>query len=238
MAARKKPAPPTEFEVTVPASRFAWLVNSTLPFADDGRTLPILGALHFTTLDGYLYASATDRYTLGMARIKDAAESPVPDGLSATVARATAKQIVLWFKAPRGMDPTLRLVFTETTVRVSVVGGFGDIEDAAVTWQLVPGEYPTLGHVVTGAAEKFKAAGSPSPVSFNPGFLARFAHVIDGGEPLTMWAGDPIAAVSVRIGNDFFGVIMPTRHQNRSPEMTDLAWLSFFAARSKKEKVA
>jgi len=56
--------------VTLPASAVHDVLKAAVPFAGKDTTLPMLCAVQLDTIDGYLVATATNRYVVGRSRAK------------------------------------------------------------------------------------------------------------------------------------------------------------------------
>lgn len=227
---------------TLAASQLHALLSPVLPFADKGDTLPILEAVQVRSSGEYLYATATDRYRLGVQRVK---VDNLPEGLDFVLSRATVRGILALHKpSRRDGDPELTItVFTHveernypsegTKVRVAdrvtVSGGgsFGFL-DSSTSWPVVSGEYPKVNGILREAAER--ASKVPEGVvgaAFNPAYLAdfRLAQPPHSTTPMVLFVGSGRLATLVRIGDDFIGAIMPVRWAaDRATDELDEAW--------------
>lgn len=53
---------------TITAAEFRHMLTQTAPHMSDDDTLPVINSVHLEARDGYLFAVASDRYTLAVAR--------------------------------------------------------------------------------------------------------------------------------------------------------------------------
>lgn len=53
---------------TIAAAELHHMLGQVLPHMSEDITLPVINSVHIEARDGYLFASATDRYTMGIAR--------------------------------------------------------------------------------------------------------------------------------------------------------------------------
>ena len=211
----------------IKASQFKRLVEPVLPFADKGDTLPILEAVMFRSHGGRLYAHATDRYRLGVQRV----EAEVADGLTFLLASKSIRAILNLYRGTKLHDPDLVLTVTADSLRVAGAGSLGFSSDSYTTWPLTPGDYPTVGTLITQAATR--ALEGVAPTSVNAAFLGDFkmaAVHAEGIEPVRMWTS-PNKPNLIRVGDDFIGVLMPVRYTgdaDRGPALGD-DWAALLA---------
>lgn len=192
-------------KITIPASTLAELVNPILPLVANGRQLlPILSCVLIRSKDGYLTATGTDRYRMGVQRAK---VEGVKDGLRVAIHRSVLKQILTTFKATRSSNPDLVLEFTSASVKVSTEG-FGEILDAAITYPLERAEYPRVDSIITNA---LAAKPTAETAALNPSLLAAFQHAQTQGEPMIVTITGKNSPVAIRIGDDFVGALMVMR---------------------------
>jgi len=230
MPPRKKPTPPPErWTVDISARDLADFLAPVIPHAAKSNDLPILNGVHFTTCGGYLIASATDRYTMGMHRRRvNSGDAPVVDGLRATVPLTAIRQILSIFKAARGENPDLRLTFTADALTVAADGFLSGFAVGDASWRLSPGHYPRSG----GIWPPPEPETDVSTVALNPTYLARLAHATGRGEtalismPARHRDGKPIIA---RVGDDFLALFQPVRGVDAARWLDD-AWLDIFTA--------
>ena len=230
----KKPAIQTvTTTVTMKASQFRALVAPVIPLADQSPDyIPILNAVSIEAHGDYLIATATDRYRLGVQRVKMAEAVP---GFAALVSIRVLKSILSIFKATRKSDPMLSITSSEGVLAVKSIGGLGidyGFMSGSMTWPLVDGEYPKTISILADAAAKEDTA----PLLLNPSFLADFGAAQKHGEPMVM-RGTAGHAVFVQIGADFVGAIMQVR-SSEAPKL-DADWTTFLApSKTSKTEVA
>ena len=217
--------------VALNASQFRFLVAPVIPLADNGYTLPILAAVLIEGDGHYLTATATDRYRIGVQRIKVASDVT---GFKALVGTRSLRSILSIFKTTRKFNPELTFTVTDTTFAVEAVGTMSmdnGFVSGSMAWPLVPGEYPKARNIIADA----QAKASEGDYLLNPSFLAGFQSAQHHGEPILM-RGNPNKAVFVQIGADFVGAIMQVRASDAP--VFDADWVTFFAAPTKTEVAA
>lgn len=193
---------PKPIECEVYYSLLAWLLEAVIPHAAPAHDAPVLHSVRLTSRDGYLYATATDRYTLGRARIRGAEDKPVPDGIAVTVPLDAAKQILRLFK-PGRRERAATVTLAATAETIHVAGRAGAV---AATWAAGLPTYPDLERLFP----RRDSLTLATDIALNPKYVARFAKV-GGGEPMRVTAADGDARAKmahVRIGEDFAGVII------------------------------
>jgi len=209
--------------VTMKASQFRDLVTPVMPLADQTEwNLPVLNAVSIEAHGDYLIATATDRYRLGVQRVKMAEDV---SGFAALVSIRSLRSILSIFKATRKSDPLLSITSAEGVLLVKTVGGL-DVDagfmTGSMTWALVDGQYPKVREIIMKASIT-EAAG---PLLLNPSLLAAFAAAQKHGEPMTM-RGATGSVTFVQIGPDFIGAIMSVRPSEA--EKLDADWTTFLA---------
>lgn len=217
MASRKSTKAP---EVVLKASQLRTLLAPVIPHAGRDETLPLLTGVLIQTAGGYVTAVATDRYSIGMQRVKPA-DAP-PAGLSALIRARSARVLLAVFKPSRHVDPDVRLTFGKDSLSVSSAGempGLGDMVPSMVVG-LIEGEYPALGRllapVIAGTGEM------PSGVALNAEYLKRLAVAQEHAhaQPMRLVFTHPQKPVGVLIGDDFIGAVQPARPTGDAREST------------------
>jgi hypothetical protein len=220
---RKTVTQPTVKTITMNASQFRALVAPVIPLADQSSDyLPILNAVSIEAHGDYLIATATDRYRLGVQRVKMAEDA---SGFAALISIRSLRSILSIFKATRKSDPLLSITSTEGVLSVKSVGGLvlpGGFMAGSMSWALVDGQYPKVREIITTAA----SAEASGPFLLNPSLLAGFASAQKRGESMVM-RGSVGKGVFVQIGPDFIGVIMQVR-ASEAAEL-DADWTTFLA---------
>lgn len=204
--------------ITTTATALRDLLTPVIPFADKGDTLPILTCIRLRGYGDRMTALTTDRYRIAMQR----ASIPAPVGFEALLPITSAKALLAAFKPSRSFDPDVSLTFEPEQVTVSASGVAFEVREASIAYALGSGEYPKLEKV-------FAAFGRDTlaqPVGLNPHFLADFAKAAGRGIPMVVRATQGAAGVgpvTVRIGDDFIGAIMPVVRDGLKADL-DESW--------------
>lgn len=225
MTSKTPEAPTPATSVSIAASDFHRLVKAVIPLADRGVALPVLNAVWLRGHGQWISATATDRYRVGVKRVKCEA----PEGWQALIPLSALRSLLATFKPSLRNDPTLTLTPDGTRLAVSVAGldSWADITGGTLHFRLDEGQYPkSIDDLLAGYA----AASDPLPdgAAFNPHFLADFKAASEGGEPMRLGSdrilgnGKPNALV-VRIGDHFIGAVIGARIVDAErPDWTDL----------------
>ncbi|WP_163540811.1 hypothetical protein [Occultella kanbiaonis] len=215
--------------VTLTAGHFRALVGPVVPLALNDRynSTPILQAVYVRSSGPYLTATATDRYRMGVKRLRTA-ETP-PAGISAVMPLTTVKRILTAFKVSRSHNPELRLTFGPDTVKVESGFAFADGGEAALTLPLVTDKYPPVDRLIREAMGREVAAES---FAVNPAFLGDFRHAQQMGEPLVIKSTGRTHSVVVHVGEDFIGLIQPVRFEGDDERVAalDTGWADLLDA--------
>lgn len=191
--------------VTLTASQLRDLVAPVVPLAGKDESLPLLKSVLIRSSGPYLTATATDRYRMGIKRMRT--EEPPPAGLRAVVSLSALKSILSIFKPTRTHNPELRLTFEGDTVRVESGFLFEGVGSASIVHPLVEGDYPPVDRLVRDAIGREQ--GDAVPVGLNPTLLGDFRHAQQMGEPLILRCSGPKSPVLVHVGEDFIGLVTP-----------------------------
>ena len=214
---------PVTKTVALNASQFRFLVAPVIPLAE--KTTwgpPILNAVFIEGEGQYLTATATDRYTAGVQRIKVDVDVT---GFTALVSIRSLRSILSIFKTTRKFNPELTFTVTDTTFAVEAVGTMGmdtGFISGSMAWPLVDGQYPKVRGIIADA----QARAVEGDYLLNPAFLAGFQSAQHHGEPMLM-RGTPGHAIFVQIGADFVGAIMQVRSSDAP--VFDADWATYFA---------
>lgn len=214
----------TTLEIT--ASQFATLVRPVIPLVSDDFT-PILNSVRIQTHGKYVIAMATDRFRLGIHRIK--LETAPPAAFEATIRLSELKRILSIFKPTRTVDSILTLTIeADDLIRVNQSGGFGFI-DASMTFRIERGEYPDSRRVINAALAETDEKSTET--AFNPSYLASFKNAPrERNVPLVIHSSAPGKATVISAGDDFIGAIMPVRlASGAAPEVVD-GWAGFLTS--------
>ena len=193
--------------VTMKASQVRALFEPILPFTDKGVSLPSLTCALVTSTGGHLYALATDRYRIGVQRVK--VGDSLPDGLRFLIERSSMRGILALYKVSRADDPELTLAIEDSRLTITGAGSFGFL-DSSTSWSLPSHEFPKVSQVLVQACEL--AAKGTAPTALNAAYLADFRAAVPriGNQPMRIWAQESLPSL-VRIGDDFIGALMPVR---------------------------
>lgn len=216
--------------ITLKASEFRRLTAPVLPLVDSDTT-PILSALHVQGWGDSVTATATDRYRLGIQRVRVSA----PKTLDACLPTVTVKEIGRLFRARRGHDPSLTLAFADSTVQVSTAEALSDdLAGLVGTWRLMSGDYPKIARVIR---EAQGIAGDAQDLAVNAAFIASFqAAATENDAPLVVSARQSDKPMLLSAGADFVGALMPTRSAEPvalSPRAMGKDWLDTVLAEPK-----
>lgn len=216
--------------ITLKASEFRRLTAPVLPLTDSD-TLPILSALHVQGWGDSVTATATDRYRLGIQRVR----VPAPKRLDTCLPAVAVKEISRLFRARRGHDPSLTLSFEDATVQVSTAEALSDdLAGLVGTWHLMPGEFPKVASILRGAQG---IAGDAQDLAVNAAFIASFqAAATENDAPLVVSARQSDKPMLLSAGADFVGALMPTRSAEPvalSPRAMGKDWLDTVLAEPK-----
>lgn len=174
------------------------MLTQVAPHVGSDDTLPTINAVHFEARHGWLYAVATDRFTMGIAR-----KSIVEDGTWKTAIRGDDLPLVdAWLKNARGYSVTLTpgtagddLALTLSTgadvLAIAAGSGIGNLPN----WRQILRKYLDQ---------------DPQPVSLT-GLTSRYlARWKDADTLLHVWQAAPKAPFVVMGDNeDFIGMQMP-----------------------------
>lgn len=225
----------SELSIEITSRELAELVNPVTPCAGTDDFTPILKAVRIESRGAYLTASATDRFRVGVSRIKPAVTPPA--GLAFTLGIAELKRIQAIFKGTRHTTPSLRLTVTEAGLRVESLGGFEGFSSASMTFSLLTGDFPRLAPLI---ANHDNSSTEPvKTVALNAKFLAAFQHAVSDGSPLVVRSANYGKPVIVTVGDYFIGALMPTRRAGEpantgDPELTE--WIEMFGDDAKKSE--
>lgn len=215
-------------ELTLTARQLRELVDPVVPLAARTGDLPVLNTVLVETRGEYVTATATDRFRLGICRIKlGTDDEPVvpPMGFRALIGLRELRTILAFFKSDRYSNPSLKLKQETESLTVSQAGAFDGVLGAELTIELARGEYPTIVSVLRDAL----ALTEPqTEQSFNAAFLADFKHAIRHGESLTVRMGRGRTPAVVTVGEHFVGAIMPRTDVHGAEGVRD-QWLTFLA---------
>lgn len=222
--------------LTITASEFRALVTPVLPCAGHDGMLPVLTAMQIESHGEWLSASATDRFRLGIKRIKKRATDEDPSTewpeFKALIPTRAIKSLLASYKPRRGtMDATLTLTVEGNRLTAEAVGLFDLFDAARFVHTLEDGEFPNLRAVMKKAME-LPAEERGSEVGFNPSFMADFKAV--GAMTLRMLIGGPKTPIIFTDDDGFLGCLMPRAIATEFRE----DWTDFLAGKPAPKKAA
>lgn len=220
--------------ITLKYTELAQLLLPVLPHVESHRynTLPILECVHLEVRAGHLTATATDRYTAAISRVKLGGED-APAEWSAALHHSHIKGLLAMFKPARHdmADSTVTLTHTGDAIRAE--GGGVLFSSASVEYRLSLGEYPNVSSIFE---ERLTAKPEAEPFAINAKLLAKFAVAVGNlGDPLEVRSTSRNRPTIVTVGDRFLGAIMPMRI---STEPEPVAWAEFLAPRKVKAVTA
>lgn len=190
--------------IALTGSDFKKLLGSAVPFvAKKGGAAPVLESIRLETREGEIQATATDRYRVGVARVPAVDATPgavfmLHGDTAKTALRTAGKALHVWV--------TIDTEKATLTVR-------GD-SDVMFHQYAEPDAFPQLGYVFR---EVFEREPSGEPFALNATFLADFAKVgatVGKGARIVVHSTSPRKPTVVTVGDHFFGLIMPLKHDD------------------------
>lgn len=189
-------------ESKVPAAELARVIGNALPFASGDRTVPVIVSVRLEADGETLTAVATDRYTLGADTVPMDSEP-----FAFLLSRDDAQRLHKVLKDAGSVDNVTLTVDGDT---LTVNTG-----PTVLSFTAQYGEFPKWRSLLP-AEDTVEPTDS---VALNPEFLARFAKVApDSGRKRKGVGAVPMRItfygkrrVLVRVGETFYGLIMPVR---------------------------
>ena len=202
-------------------SDLAWALNAVLPHV--GKRAPH-DAVGLTAKGGSLFAFASDKYTLGIARI--------PDGPSLSLALLTSEAVDLM----RFVRPTVKATQIEDVtvavrgpeLHVGLVNAEGETHDSAVfeSWHSEGDLEFWLTHCrrIRDARQEF------TNCVYDPDLCAKFAKAKRSeADRLRLYprAGKNTGIALVTVGSDFLGAVAGMTYEHEQGDATVASFLSF-----------
>lgn len=227
MPSKTTKTPPPLPSVSIGATDFHRLVKSVMPLADKGDSLPVLSAVWLRGHGEWLTATATDRYRVGVKRVK----CEVPEDFEALIPVSALRTLLATFKPSRRNDPTLTLTPEGDRLSVSVEGLVSaDMIGGTLSFRLETGEFPkSIERLLAGYASATEPL--PEGAAFNPHFLADFKAAAVGPEPIILSAtlsASGATTLVVRIGDHFLGALLSRRSSAPDGGSASADWSDIF----------
>lgn len=189
-------------------------------FAGKGTVLPALAAVKYEVTEHGLIVTSTDRFMVGFNRVAIDQDAVTDDtGLVFFLAPPDRKSLLAWLaplKTARNSTPVM-VHYCDGTVEVS------DYDGNRVRVATADVQYPNVAHVIP--SNDVLEGDVSSVVSIDARKLALFAKVKNSFNAVFMRnTAKERAPIVVRIGDDFIGMVMPTRMGSRETKLP--AWLS------------
>lgn len=193
-------------QVTVSAGKLKRIVGAVAPYASTDDTTPILRCVRLVVHGHWLVAYATDRHTLGACRAElDPADIDGPFDVLLGPDTVKAVTAPAWNRGAPKMP--VDIVINDYTVTLK--------DDLSMVTHARPdGTFPNVWNLFVPRADN--PAAVRRDVAFNPDLLARYAKVqeqtaLDAKNEILRVNvdGKTGALVTVSIGTDFVGMIMP-----------------------------
>lgn len=227
------------------------LIRPVVPFAGDTYSLPVLNTVLLQRCGDYLVASATDRYHLGVKRVRvgnPPDETQADEDLSVVVKLPELRQLLSLFKPARKSwpsQPKLTLEVADGILYAEAVPGVGDenhgLAAARIGCGIETADFPDLFQLMVAqlTAERPERVDS---IAVNFERLTHLREAVNhdeslGNQPVvfTLGATDRRAIVA-QVGADFIGALMPVGAAAGSESLFPAAltgWQEMFAALSK-----
>lgn len=183
---------------------FTYLLKQVAPHLSKDTTTPVLCGIHLEVDGRTLYAAATDRYTIAIARHHDQDVTPAPaEHWNATLTRADLKAVNALTPAWRGEAHTLT---HDGTGLIIELGG----RTIALHGEDHPGTFPKWRPLLRSAMDS--GPHLTDDLALNPAYLARWGSALHGEDrytPLTVWTAGPTKPLVIARGPNFIGLQMP-----------------------------
>lgn len=220
---------------TINRGDLAKAVTIALKFAGKERELPMLCGINLSITKGQLTITGTDRFRLGLVRIKpnpetaDGSANPDLDGPGSNIGvlpRATATRLLRVIGGPLdGRSPNVEL--TSSGRELTVADG-----ETSLTVTLVDEKFPDVVGILLGEMER------PIDLDLWGVNTALFAAFKDAawrkGDHATVRLSTPSRPALVRIGDHFIGCLMPVQIAKHGSPASD--WKEFLTTEPEKPK--
>lgn len=188
---------------TIAAAELHHMLEQVIPHMSDDDTLPVINSIHLETRDGYLFASATDRYTMGIARTAITTDD---HWTNVFIPSEYLPTVTAWLEAAVGLVAlTVTRDDDEATLALAGKSGTLRIDYDGRSYKHLPSWRTVL-------RDQLNAEPKPVPLTgFTTKFLARWEKA---ASVLQCWQyGAYGALVLMDEMGGFLGMQMPVRHE-------------------------
>jgi hypothetical protein len=204
-----------------PIADFPYLLQQVSDHMSADRTLPALNGVYFEARGAFLYAVATDRYTLAVARRRLEKRPSRP--WAVLVGERELKPLRAFVGFNRRTPLTLAHRRGEDGPVLTVRAGAQSLEVPGAAFKL-PGLW-TGGEWRTKLAEHLHTVPDlRQDIALNPTLLARWGRSggADRHTPVRAWTSGPGKPLVITCGADFIGLHMPVRVTADAPQRADI----------------
>lgn len=176
------------------------LVRRVLPFVGTDEILPMLTGVAFEARGGMLTATATDRYVIGVAKLT----MPEAPDVVFSITAGHWREVLRLYPVPRKAGEPLPVTLTVDDDHLTTSRP-GAVPEVTARFPLLDPDWLVNKARSVVARHLTLDAAPEQPSTYNPRYLARFAHL---GESITVLPSEPNKP-TVIISHDFVGAIMP-----------------------------
>jgi len=214
---------------------------AVLPHAGRDDTLPVLSTVLMHLDGGYLYLTATDRYSAAQYQVEVDPDIEGQEFGPVIVPLDVAREISRMAKSRKVRTPqaaTLNVYnitgpanrYTHNKLDIILTGA--DESKRTFTLDTLDMKYPQLSAIVgqpEGRDEQDQPTGLPATPSLDaaiglaPEILAKFVHAAGQHRPVRLWFYGPRRIVHIRVGENFRAIVMPARLEGE-PDFPNDAW--------------
>lgn len=212
-----------EKSFTIPSHLLHWVLKAASEFAEKDRSLPMIRLVHLEVRGNTLLAVATDRFVMGVAKATITGDADrLPDGFQLNVSIDELTPVI----------PLLKVAKRDEGKTVTVTVGRGALHllrSDGIAARLVGADYefPTWRYLM-GSLRGSEPIGEISGFGANldPEKLAKFTKVRREQRDRLTVEPNPESSnrpLTIRVGTDFIGILMPIRGERGSVEADGLA---------------
>lgn len=205
-----------------PIHDFPYLLEQVSDHMSADKTLPLMHGVYFEARGAFLYAVATDRYTLAVTRrrLEQGPARPWSVLIGAQELKSLRafarlnRRTPLMLERERDVWGGESLTVRAGGLRLEVPAVDGPLSEF---WQR--GTWRTLLADHIGQAPDMRRE-----IRVNPTMLARWgrARGVERNEPLTVWCSGPRKPLVVACGADFIGLQMPITSDDQAPGRSEV----------------